>query len=376
MPRLVHVLPGLRVGGAERALERLLRAGLSRAYETHVISMGGDGEMRRALEAAGAQVHWRRSRSTLGAPAFLYARLRQLRPDIVQAWMYHANLATAIGRVLCILNAPVVWNIRQSLAAPSKDRPRTRAVIRAGALVARASEAIVYNSALARAHHEAIGYPTERGVLIPNGFLPPAPPDPRATVNLLAALEIPTGSPVVIHVARFHPVKDHRTFVQAAVRIAAIAPEPIFVMVGRDVEWSNGDLIADIPAEYRTRFRLLGERQDIAQLLRASDIFVLTSLAEAFPNALGEAMAAGLACVATNVGDVRQLISGHGRVVAPGDVEAVISAVLDYVTDEAARHRDGAHASTHIAGEYGLEAAVSRYTALYESALARYRKQT
>jgi glycosyltransferase involved in cell wall biosynthesis len=132
------------------------------------------------------------------------------------------------------------------------------------------------------------------------------------------ALGISPDAIVTAHLGRYHPIKDHHTYLQAATQLARVEPRTRFILAGRGVVPDNSALLDAIPRDLRDRFSLLGERDDVSTILAASDIFVLSSLAEAFPNALGEAMAAACACVATEVGEVPDLLARCGSIVPPG----------------------------------------------------------
>lgn len=370
MLRVVHVLPSLDIGGAERTLERLLHAGLAEKTDAHVVSLGRDGPMRTAFEASGAGVTWR-SGSALGLLGELQKEISRLQPDIVQGWMYHANLAVSALDLVQRGWPQVFWNIRQSLSAPKQDKAKTRAIIRAGALFSRRATGIIYNSHRARDQHQGIGYSAERGVVIPNGFASAShiSRGPAGAI-LRDSLAIPRDATVIAHVGRYHPVKDHHSFLAAATRLASARPQVRFVMAGREVVGGNKRILDSIPIDLRERFSLLGEQDDIATILAASDVFALSSLAEAFPNSLGEAMASACACVATDVGDVAPLLEGAGIVVAPGRPDLLADAMQAFVDDPGLRRRSGLAARCRIQRDYTLEAAVARYIGLYESAAA------
>lgn len=374
MLRVMHVLPGLEVGGAERALERLLGAGLARTFDSHVVALGGDGPMRTAFEANGATVVHRERGPRWRLPIDLRMHLERLRPDVIQGWMYHANVAVSALTLAGRSSPPVFWNIRQSLSAPAQDKLTTRAVIRASAALARQPEGIVYNSGLARAQHERIGYPTLAGVVIPNGFPPAALEDrPSEAGALRRALGLSPDAIVIAHLGRYHPVKDHHTYLQAATQLALLEPRARFILAGRGVVPGNSALMDAIPRDLHDRFSLLGERDDVSTILAASDIFVLSSRAEAFPNALGEAMAAACACVATEVGEVPDLLARCGSIVPPGQPRLLGAAMLKYCATPQARRLDGEAARERIRRNYSLDAAVSRYTTIYEGAALRQR---
>jgi len=167
-------------------------------------------------------------------------------------------------------------------------------------------------------------------------------------------------------------MKDHATFLAAAARLASLRADVYFVMVGRGVSLEEPALVEAIPAEYRARFRLLGERRDVAELMRAMDVFCLSSWSEAFPNVLIEAMASQLPCVTTDVGDAAYIVAETGAVVPPRDVNALASELLKVVSlPMKARELQGKTARERIERAFSLTAVVDDYSALYEACASR-----
>ncbi|MFO0002158.1 MAG: glycosyltransferase, partial [bacterium] len=159
------------------------------------------------------------------------------------------------------------------------------------------------NSAKSAAEHQALGYRNARAIVIPNGFELDRSNAERATS---AAFRTEIGANehevVVGLIARVHEVKDHATFLRAACGAAARVPHLRFVCLGR------GTTELAVPDELRTRLHLLGERTDVHRCLAGVDLVVSSSVAEGFPNALGEAMASAVPVIATDVGETATLL--------------------------------------------------------------------
>ena len=299
----------------------------------------------------------------------LHRVVREFRPDLIQGWMYHGNLAATLARTLAPGRPVLAWNVRHSLYDLNHEKTMTRQVIRANRFFSSVPDILLYNSQLSRKQHEAFGFSSMNGRVIPNGI------DVKrfcfssdANKRVRAELGIPEGIQVVGHVARLHPMKDHPTFLRAAVVLALRYPEIHFLLSGRDVSLENKALAQLIPAQVRDRFHLLGERSDVSDLMNAMDIFCQSSWSEAFPNVLGEAMATGVPCVATDVGDSAIVIGDTGVVVPPRDENALVAGIESLLTiplEE--RHKLGASARARIEANYTLGTIVEQYAALYES---------
>ena len=141
-------------------------------------------------------------------------------------------------------------------------------------------------------------------------------------------LGLPVDATLIGFIARFHPQKDHRTFLQAATILSEQVPDSQFVLVGRGVTVDNEELRGLIAAHGpRHGVHLLGERADIPRLTAALDIATCSSaFGESFPSVVGEAMACGVPCVVTDVGDAARIVGDTGRVVLPKDAAALAAA--------------------------------------------------
>jgi glycosyltransferase involved in cell wall biosynthesis len=282
--------------------------------------------------------------------------------------MYHGNLASSLAGHLAPERPAVVWNIRHSLYSLSAEKPVTRQVIRANRWLSSGPSAIIYNSRLSRDQHEAFGFSDLHGQVIPNGFdtelLCPEADRGRLTRK---DLRISPNATVIGHVARFHPVKDHVSFLRAAVQVMQQRSDVVCLVAGRNVNLSNLTLAGIVPSELEGRFRFVGERDDVPDLMRAMDVFCQSSWSEAFPNVLGEAMALGVPCVATDVGDSADIVGETGVIVKPSDSESLadgLLTMLDRTKDQ--RMELGRAARSRIKANYALPSIVERYRTLYE----------
>jgi glycosyltransferase involved in cell wall biosynthesis len=266
----------------------------------------------------------------------------------------------------------VTWNIRHSLYDIKYEKRSTQWVIRLNNLLSIKPKAIIYNSALSRKQHETFGFYAHRSRVIPNGIdLKKFGISDLIKQNFRSELNIPSSAVIVGHVARFHPMKNHEGFLQAAVEIAQKHLEVHFVLVGRDITLQNKLLTDLIPSEMNNRFHLLGESDDVPELMGATDLFCLSSAwGEGWPNVIGEAMAAGVPCVATNVGDSEEIIGETGIVVPPRDTDALTAGIekLIMMTSEERRTLGGA-ARFRIKEKYDLDLIVDQYTNFYSGLL-------
>jgi glycosyltransferase involved in cell wall biosynthesis len=294
--------------------------------------------------------------------------LRERRPDVLQTWLYHADLMGLAAAALSGVDT-VVWNIRASNLDLSHSRVQSRWTRWACARLSARPRAVVVNANAGRVAHHALGYRPREWVVIPNGVdVQSFRPDPAARVAVRAELGIPADAPVVGLIARWDPAKDHRTFLAAATRLAATRPDARFVLVGEGVTLANPDLAA-LAARLAPHLDplALGRRDDVARIAAAFDVATCSSTSEGFPHAVVESMACGVPCVVTDVGDAADIVGDTGIVVPPRDPTALAGAWADLLGAEAhVRAALGEGARARVVARYTLERMVDAYERLYE----------
>jgi glycosyltransferase involved in cell wall biosynthesis len=369
--RVTHIIAGLAPDGAEKMLHRLIAGMDSTRFESEVISLTDLGPMARQIEACGARARALGMKRGSANPFYLLRLagwLRKSQPQVIQTWMYHADLVGGIAARLAGLSS-VVWNIRHSELHPETDKRSTLWTARACArLSRRLPKRIVCCSEASRKFHADMGYAPDRMQVIPNGFdLNRFQSDPRQRVQTREALGIPQSAPVIGLIARKHAVKDHRNFMQAAGLLHRELPEVHFVLCGEGITSQDPELAAWAEsAGIQGVCHLLGQREDIPQILNALDVATSSSSGEAFPNAVAEAMSCGIPCVVTDVGDSRFIVGETGRVVPPRVPAALAegwSQLLGAGPD--VRRRLGLAARERVEQNFGMAALVKQYQDLY-----------
>lgn len=374
-----HVTTSLNLGGAQAMLVKLIEAGAgSDRNESSVVSLIRPGVMLPALREAGCGVYSLGMRRGLVGPLGLMRLLRvtaRLNPDVIQGWMYHGNLAASVAGFVHGQHVPVVWNVRHSLCDPNVETVMTRSLLALSARMSRSAAAIIYNSQAAAREHAAIGFASDRATYIPNGFdCDHYRPDPNRRGYLGALFGIPEGATVVAIVARLHPMKDHAMLVRAVAQARAAGRKLHLLMVGTDLD-NLPPALARLIAETLPdgSVTLASERHDVADWLPAVDILALSSAwGEAFPNILGEAMACGLACVATDVGDCSAILGDTGLTVPARDAEAMAAALVRMADLGAVgRANMGEAARQRVVNLFELQRVALQYRRLYAALLDR-----
>ncbi|WP_420476671.1 glycosyltransferase family 4 protein [Noviherbaspirillum sp. ST9] len=373
MHRVMHVITGLSVGGAEMALYRLATCNSS-DYRHAVVSLTTGGGLRKQFIEAGVDlVTFDFKKAPISQFWKLVLLIRRERPDIVQTWMYHADLIGGLAARIAGIDR-VVWGVHSTRLVRGSTSALTPAVRRVCAWLSRVvPSTIVCVAEAARRAHLVAGYDSARMVVVPNGFdLSRFTPATHHRAALRSRYGIADHDILIGTVARFNPVKDPKNFVDAAGTICARHPEARFVMIGKGMDASNTTLMAWIERTgHRHRFLLLGERSDVVDCYAAMDAFCLHSRSEAFPLAVGEAMAMELPCVVTDVGDASLMVGDTGVVVSREDPAALargLENLLALSADE--RRRMGQRARARIEMDYSMERARERFETIYRQTVA------
>lgn len=330
---VLHVISGLGRGGAEAVLVRLVQA--TQAQCRHIVvsltDEGVYGAVLCALKVKVHALHWRRGRATPAGLLALWQLIRATRPDVVQTWMYHADLAGGVAARLAGVRA-VAWGIRNSDLHPHHSSRSARLAMRLCAILSMwVPRAIVSCSAAAARIHAGLGYRADRLQVIPNGCDLRRWRDwPEAYAAQRARWRVSEGAPVLGMVARWDPQKDHANFLDALVAVVAKRADLVCVLVGPGMVASNYELAHGIRERGLQQHIVLdGPRDDVPEIMPALDLHVLSSAyGEAFPNVVAEAMACGTPNVVTDVGDAAGIVANTGWVVPPGDAPALAHAIL------------------------------------------------
>lgn len=370
--KIVHIIIGLDVGGAELMLKRLIESHRTGGeFEHVVISLTGLGCVGKQLLDNGIAVYSLGITSFMHAP-FAFRKLRNLllllRPDIVQTWMYHADLFGGIvAKSIGCHN--IVWNIRSTNIREGVSKATI--IIRkiCAILSYYIPSKIVCAAEASRIEHEKVGYAGCKMTVIPNGFDSTIVENKTfSTGSFRSKLRLNRDQLLILSVGRFNKVKDHKTFIMAADLVAELIPNAHFVMVGRDVEATNQELIEIINQVQNPEiFSLLGERDDVLDCMMASDVFCLHSKTEGFPNVLGEAMLCGLPCVSTDVGDAKRVMNNSSWIVEPSNPEQLARKLYQLlIMPKSDRIAIGQVYSERIKLEFAMESTSEKYRNLYE----------
>ena len=371
MIHILHVITGLETGGAEVMLAKLVAEIDRTRFVSSVVSLTNPGRLGESIQSSRVPVHclnMQRGRPDPRGLLRLVRLLNTLKPALVQSWLYHADLLSLIAAWKAN-PIPLVWNLRCSEMDFKYYPYQTRLVLRLLSFCSHVPAAVVVNSLAGQQYHQRLGYRPRRWEVIANGFdMDRFRPDRSIGPKLREELGLPQDTVLLALVARVDPMKDHAVFLAAARQVATARAHAHFVLAGNGTE-TLIPRVAELGLSGRVHF--LGSYRHMDRLIPGIDIACLSSaFGEGFPNVLGEAMAAGVPCIGTDVGDIRAIIGRTGIVVPPRDPQAFAMAMINLIDrGPNARYELGQAARAWIQAEYSLSHIVTRYEALYESLL-------
>lgn len=376
--RILHLITRLGLGGAESQLLVLALAMRDQGHEIRVVTLVPGGENAEKLRRAGIQVDDLGMRQGRPMPWALIRLLRLLwkwRPDILQSWLYHADFLATLASYFS--RVPVLsWNLRCSVLDPGDHSRLLFMIIRQLARWSGYPDCIISNSIAGREFHRQMGYAPRCWQVIPNAIdTEKYQPSMQARQKLRSELGVPEDALLIALVARFHPMKDHGCFLRAVAPILAEHAKLQVVLAGPDVDRETPELatlLENTGLDGHKRVHLLGARTDMPALQAAWDIAVSASYSEGFSNTIAEAMACGVPCVSTAVGDAQLLLGDTGRLVPAKDPPAMQKAMQELLQLPPERRQAlGKAARKRITTEFSREQVVQRYLMTYRELLTK-----
>ena len=375
--KIVYLTTGLSMGGAEVMLYNLLSNINRDRFEPTVISLMDKGVFGEQIEQLGIPVYG--AGMLMGKPSFSAIRkvvslIKQAQPDLIQGWMYHGNLAAQFFNFVSGKKIPVLWSIHHSLHDLPSEKPLTQAIIRFGSLSSKYISKVAYVSEKSQEQHQKLGYFPKNSCVVPNGFdISRFKPSDEIRQKFRQELGISDDTFLIGSLARYHPMKDHANLLRAAKLLLEKSPDTKFVLIGTDVDNENPDLtnlIKELGIE--DSVYLLGQRRDVPQITPALDLLTSSSaFGEAFPLVIGEAMACGIPCVVTDIGDSGWIVGDTGKAVAPKDPAALAQAWQEMIDlDPAIREEKCIAARNRIVEKFALDSVVNRYEDIYQSVVS------
>lgn len=377
MKKVLHIITSLNGGGAEKILFDFIASTHGEEIEHTVVSLSGHGFYSEKLSALGARVLAIKINTLNGIFKFiklLYSSY-QSKPDIIHTWLCHANLISILFYIVGFRN--IIWSIHSTQLYGKEVSARTFMITKLCAWFSFIPQYILYCAESSKIEHEKFGYNKNRAVVVYNGYdVAIFKPDYVLKATLRDNLAISSPNIVIGHVARFHPVKDHHTFIKSLSLLEeTLRARLTVVMIGNGVDAANKSLEVWLSeAHILEQTILLGMQENISQFYTMMDFLVLSSISEAFPNVVAEAMATEVPCIVTNVGDAKLIVGDYGYVVPIGDANALANAITKLINlSSNERFLLGRQARNHIKQNFALKQMVDSYLYTYEKITTNYK---
>jgi len=365
MKKVLFIIGHLGLGGAEIQLFHLASYLREFGYDPYVAVLVPGGRIESWFRDREIPLHiLRRSRlNRVGRVAQLHRCIRIVKPDIIHTKLMDANLAGGLAALLAGHRRVVFTELGPGTRVSTPMRFFRRYLSLTGAATVCNSSHVLESLS---AH-----WPTPRHLVIRNGLADHWFDAPTARMEGRRALDLPPDAWVVAIVSHFTHSKNIELFLQAARRVVDAVPDALFVIAGDGPRRQQcEDLIRSL--ELNDRVRVLGEIPDAKPLLHAADVFTLTSRSEGLPNALMEAMASGLPCIATDVGGCSEIIPSpeYGILVPSDEPEPLADAIRSLHADPEGALKMAERGQALMKKTFSLEAMVGATVGLYDRLLS------
>lgn len=362
--KIAMLVPSLVRGGAERQLVMVARGLHAAGVEVTVMVFYPGGAFERDLLDVGIRLislDKRHRWDLLGFSARFAMAIHEEKPDLLYSFMASSNLfGAAVAPLFPALR--LVWGIRSARQSLAGYDWMTRLVARLETAFSGQCDLVIVNSKAGQAYLHQRRFPANKIAYVPNGIdVERYRPNPAGRQALRAAWAVDDDQFLIGIVARADPVKGHEVFLAAAQELAKTDERLRFVCVGLN-QMTAARLTAQAHERgLASRLFAEGPRDDLSAVYSALDVCVMCSHSEGFPNVVAEAMACGVPCAVTNVGDAREIVGDTGTVVPPADPPALAAAIrtlLDRVRRE--RPELARLSRNRIISEFSLQALTNR----------------
>lgn len=373
---IAYIITGLEPDGAEHMLYRLNQQIVdTKKYSQHVISLTSEGAIGPMIRALGINVislGMKSGKVNVFKFIKLVKILRAIQPDVVHTWMYHADFLGGLAAKLAGIKK-ICWGIRHGNLSPQHNKKSTLYVIRLCALLSQwIPNKILCNSFYALKTHAEFGYDRKKIKVIPNGYDPQCfYPNYESRSSVREELKLNPNVVLVGLIARYDIQKNHLGFMEAVALIRRVRPDVHFLFAGSGVDNDNLELVNEIrKLGLVDAVHLLSIRKDVPRIISSLDLLCSSSVGEAFPNVICEAMACGVPCVVTDAGDSADIVGDAGIVVPINAMDKLAQGVVTllnmplYEFDQLKKN-----VLERVKAKYDMTTVAKQYVGLYDGLL-------
>lgn len=357
--KITFLIRHLNQAGAERQLVTLAKRLHKQGHRVSVAVFYVGGPLEAELLESGVPVHSLAKKGRWDTLNFMYRLVKLVRreqPDILHGYLSVSNIFTALIGMMCP-RVRVAWGIRSSNMNLNDYDWLMRVSYRVERWLSKFADLIIVNSYAGLDYAAAQGYPSEKMVVIPNGVdTDRFKPDRKAGNRVRGEWSITDDQILIGLVGRIDPMKDHSTFLKAAALLTREHPNFTFTCIGRSREPYKKMLVnSGEQLGLGTRLIWSDARDDMHAVYNALDVLVSSSsYGEGFSNVVSEAMACGVPCVVTDVGDSAIIVGDHGEVVPPQDAQALKDAIERLLEKSRANSFEGQTSRQRIVDRFSV----------------------
>lgn len=320
--KILHVITGFSaIGGAEMMLCRLIKS--IPKEEHHLISL-----MHINNEIFNDTLKYCESYKALGWNGIntlkvisnLKESIKSINPDIIQCWMYHANVITTLSIIGLNKKPKLFWGVHHSLASPKEESLSTKVALILSRYLSNQPHGIIYCANSSKNQHQKYGFKNHNSIVIPNGIF-------LDQFQLNSKLHEPL---TIGFAGRYHTAKGYPYLFKT---IDLLKDQNIIFKIAGSGASLNNPKVKALFEKYQlddNKVHLLDQVSNMSEFYQSIDAFLMTSITEGFPNVLVEAMASGLPCFSTDVGDASYIIDNPNYVVKPRDTKSLEKVILQY----------------------------------------------
>ena len=364
--KVLHIIPNLGQGGAERQLVALLDA--NNIHEVcQLLPKGYYDEYINSKEIKNYNLNMKRKVPDIRVFFKLNNIINISKPDIIHCWMYHSCLLEGLLRKFGKnKNIPVIWGLRCSNMDVQYYSRQLNIIIKLCSYFSSKANSIINNSYEGKKIHDKLGF-AKSSTVIPNGIdIRKFSPNKKNRSTFRKSYNISNATKVLLCVARVDPMKDHETLLKAFSKIRLLIPDVLLILAGLGTEkYINVEKVLTLSAY-----------KNIHEVYNASDIIISSSaFGEGFSNALGEGMACGLIPISTDVGDARKIIADTGKIITIRNHAKMYKAIVDIINyNDIDLLNNKKNARDRIIKNYSKEKMLNSYDHLYKSVLTNIGK--
>ena len=367
--KILHIISGLNDGGAESLLFKFLCN--TENNINYVISLKGPGKYGKLIEEMGIKTFYLNCSLKLSLILdfiFLIKIIKKISPDIVQTWLYHADLLGGCAAYLANVKK-IFWGIHHNSLDKKLNKNSTIYVTKINSLLSYLiPKRIIVCAEESKKEHIKNGFRKDKFVVIPNGIdLKEFKKSKTNKYKYRKRLMIDQKELILGTVARYNPNKDHLTLIKCIKELKDSGLKFKYLFVGENMDSKNKELVRIIKKfELETTIKLMGQEKNISLIMNGLDLHILSSLSEAFPMVILESMACRTPCISTDVGDVNKIIIRKEFLAEKGNYLSLFKAIKNFINlKESEKDKIARQCQIHIRENYSINKMIDSYLSVY-----------